>query len=323
MSELTLSTRETSLQTMSSPNPATPPKNGVCLWGTLPKEITDEILQLAYSTPDKPISMLDERAFERMQSEKRFEWDDEEKPFEVSSYTSFITSRPTSNYCTAPFSFGHQLTSPTQPRQYERYIDRLLVSKRWYSAAWVALFTSTPVAINDYDSTFFDLNPQVSLAHQRPLPGLSLVTSVHITRLDQAPRFARLLATQCPRLRHLSIKDEAANAPALSARWPYASYVHIWYYYWTEEEITGSQWFGAMRVLSGLKSVSLTIGEDDSLPFFRHAPREKAVIKANVELAERLFFESATRPHDPAAVLETSSGRGRSRVPFRYPGLRE
>lgn len=72
-----------------------------------------------------------------------------------------------------------------------------------------------------------------------------------------------------------------------------------------------------------MKSVSLTIGEDDSLPFFRHAPREKAVIKANVELAERLFFESATRPHDPAAVLETSSGRGRSRVPFRYPGLRE
>jgi hypothetical protein len=89
MSELTLSTRETSLQTMSSPNPATPPKNGVCLWWTLPKEISDEILQLAYGTPDKPISMLDERAFECMQSEKRFEWDDEEKPFEVSSYTSF------------------------------------------------------------------------------------------------------------------------------------------------------------------------------------------------------------------------------------------
>ena len=35
MSELTLSTRETSLQTMSSPNPATPPKNGVCLCSTI------------------------------------------------------------------------------------------------------------------------------------------------------------------------------------------------------------------------------------------------------------------------------------------------
>jgi hypothetical protein len=300
MSELTLSSRETSLQTMSSPNPATPPKNGVCLWETLPKEITDEILQLAYGTPDKPISMLDERAFERMQSEKRFEWDDEEKPFEVSSYTSFTTSRPTSNYCTAPLLLRPpaNIFNPAPP-------VRALHRPPARQQELVLRSLGSP------------LHHHARSNQRLRLPGLSLVTSVHITHLAQAPRFARLLATQCPRLRHLSIKDEAVNAPALSARWPYASYVHIWYYYWTEEEITGSQWFGAMRVLSGLKSVSLTIGEDDSLPFFRHAPREKAVIKANVELAERLFFESATRPHDPAAVLEKPSGRGRPRVPFR------
>ena len=87
MSELTLSTRENSLQTMSPPNPATPPKNGVCLWWALPKEISDEILQLAYGTPDKPISMLDESAFECMQKDNEFDWDDEEKPFEVSPFT--------------------------------------------------------------------------------------------------------------------------------------------------------------------------------------------------------------------------------------------
>lgn len=315
MSELTLSTRETSLQTMSSPNPATPPKNGVCLWGTLPKEITDEILQLAYSTPDKPISMLDERAFERMQSEKRFEWDDEEKPFEVSSYTSFITSRPTSNYCTAPFSFGHQLTSPTQPRQYERYIDRLLVSKKWHREAVDALFASTPVAIRQDDSTFLGLNPLISLQHQRPLLDLSLITSVHIASLDKAPEFARLLATQCPRLRRLHVTDKACSAPSLSACRTTGAYVDIWQARWTEEEILESAWFAGMRLLSGLSSVSLVVGEDDGCPpLFQHSPGEMEVLRANVGLAERLFAESATRPREPAALLEEAPVR-KQRVP--------
>jgi hypothetical protein len=85
MSELTLSTRENSLQTKSPLNPATPPKNGACLLWALPKELSDEILRLAYGTPDKPMSMLDEPAFECMQKEK---------PFEVSSRIPSTTSHP-------------------------------------------------------------------------------------------------------------------------------------------------------------------------------------------------------------------------------------
>jgi hypothetical protein len=83
MSELTLPTLENSLQTMSPPNPATPPKNGACIWWTLPKEVSDKILEFSYGTPDKPISILDRPAFECLQMDKEFDWDDEEKSFEV------------------------------------------------------------------------------------------------------------------------------------------------------------------------------------------------------------------------------------------------
>lgn len=85
MSELALSTRENSLQSMSSPNPATPPRNGACQWWALPKEISDEILQLAYGTPGKPISMLNGSAFECMQRDRIFDSSNDEKPFKVSS----------------------------------------------------------------------------------------------------------------------------------------------------------------------------------------------------------------------------------------------
>jgi hypothetical protein len=193
----------------------------------------------------------------------------------------------------------------TQPRHYERYIDRLLVSKKWYSEAWVALLTSTPVAINDYDSTFFDLNPQVSLAHQRPIPGLSLVTAVHIASLDQAARFARVLATQCPRLRKLHIKDIAVSLSSLSKRFQYpASYVDAWLCHWDAADIRGSQWFITMTIFSGLKSVSMDISEYDNNKFFGYSSGQMRVVQANVDLAERLFVESATRPYDPAATRE-------------------
>jgi hypothetical protein len=111
MSELTLSTRENSLQTTSSHNPAAPPKNGVCLWWKLPKEISDEILQLAYGTPDKPMSMLDEPAFECMQKDKKFEWDDEDKPFEVGSRIPSPTSRPPLQHSKPPFHPHFQPTT--------------------------------------------------------------------------------------------------------------------------------------------------------------------------------------------------------------------
>jgi hypothetical protein len=139
---------------------------------------------------------------------------------------------------------------------------------------------------------------------------------VHITHLDQAPRFARILATQCPRLRHLHIRDGAASAPSLSARWGSVDYVPIWQGRWTEKEVRGSRWFEAMRVLSGLGSVSLAIGEDESLPIFTRSLGEKEVLRANVGLAERLFVESATRPRDSAAAREESPV-GRVRVPKR------
>ena len=316
MSDLTLPIRKNSLQTMYPPHPAALPKNGVCLWWDLPKEISDEILKFAYGTPDKPISMLDKRAFECLQEEKEFDRDDEDKPLEVSPYTSPAKSpRPTSNAAQSPFSAAHELTPSTQPRQYERYIDRMLVGKKWHREATAALFASTPAAINDHDAaTFFGLNPRVSLAHQRALPGLDLVTSVHITRLAQAPRFARLLATQCPRLRHLRVHDKAlGSAPSLSARRGSRSYVHIWQGRWTEAEVGESPWFGAMRVLSGLGSVSLVLGEDDDddegcPSLFRHSAGEMEVLRANVGLAEKLLAESATGPRDdPAALLETQA----------------
>jgi hypothetical protein len=90
MSELTLPTLENSLQTMSAPNPATPPKNGACIWWTLPKEVSDKILEFSYGTPDKPISILDEPAFECLQTDKEFDWDDEEKSFEVRPSTILL-----------------------------------------------------------------------------------------------------------------------------------------------------------------------------------------------------------------------------------------
>lgn len=93
MSELTISTLEKSLsttQTMSAPNPATPPKNGACIWWTLPKEVSDKALEFAYGTPDKPISILDEPAFECLQMDKEFDWDDEEKSFEVRPFTILL-----------------------------------------------------------------------------------------------------------------------------------------------------------------------------------------------------------------------------------------
>jgi hypothetical protein len=317
MSELTLSTIEGTLSTstMPSPNPATPPKNGACLWWALPKEISDEILQLAYGTPNKPISMLDKRAFGSLQLDKKFGRDDEKKPFEVSSCIPSAESSPILHHVdTSPLSTGHRLTSSTQPRQYERYIDRLLVSKKWLHEATEALFTSTPVAINESDGTFFNLNPQVSLAHQRPFPGLSLVTAVHITSLDQAAMFARLLATQCPRLRRLHVQDSSSDIfvrPGHDFRKP------DWGGRWTEENVRGSRWFGAVAVLSGLESVSLEISDERcGIPFFEARSCGCRFMAANWGLVRRLFVESATRARDPAATQE---GRtvGRLRVPKR------
>jgi hypothetical protein len=71
-----------------------------------------------------------------------------------------------------------------------------------------------------------------------------------------------------------------------------------------------------MRVLSGLGSVSLAIGEDESLPIFTRSLGEKEGLSANVRLAERLFVESATRPRDSAAAREESPV-GRVRVSKR------
>jgi len=89
-SELAISSRKstTTAATMSPPNPATPPKNGVCPWSALPAEISDEILKLAYGTPDKLIAMLYQQAFDRVQEDKQDEHDDDEKPFAVSRFHS-------------------------------------------------------------------------------------------------------------------------------------------------------------------------------------------------------------------------------------------
>lgn len=89
----------------------------------------------------------------------------------------------------------------------------------------------------------------------------------------------------------------------------------IWQARWTEEEILESAWFAGMRLLSGLSSVSLVVGEDDGCPpLFQHSPGEMEVLRANVGLAERLFAESATRPREPAALLEEAPVR-KQRVP--------
>jgi hypothetical protein len=321
MSELTLSTRGCSVpttQTVSPPNPGTPPKNGACLWWALPKEISDEILQLAYGTPDKPMSMLDEPAFVCMQRDKAFDCDDEEKPFEVSSHNPSAKPCPTPNAAHTPFSVTHALKPSPQPRQYERYIDRLLVSKKWHREATEALFAVTPVAITASDSTFFNLNPRISLAHQRPFPGLSLVTSVHIASLGQAATFARLLATQCPALRRLHVQGSPLEIRMpTSVRWLdlpscwQASHVP-----WTEQDVRESAWFGDVAVLSGLESVELGLSEKPCLSIFERMPWEVVVMAENWGLVRRVFVESATRPRDLAAARE--EGRVcRLRVPKR------
>jgi hypothetical protein len=325
MSDLTLPVREKSLsttQTMSPPNPATPPKNGACLWWALPKEISDEILQLAYGTPDKPMSMLDEPAFVCMQRDKAFDCDDEDKPFEVSPYTSPAKSpHPTSfdDASQPPFSsLAQRLTPSPQPRQYERYIDRLLVSKKWHREATAALFAVTPVAITASDSTFFNLNPRISLAHQRPFPGLSLVTSVHIASLDQAAKFARLLATQCPALRRLHVQGSPLEIRMpTSVRWlDLPSCWQACHVRWTEQDVRESAWFEDVAVLSGLESVELGLSEKPCLSIFERMPWEVVVMAENWGLVRRLFVESATRPRDLAVTRE--DGRVcRLRVPKR------
>ena len=162
------------------------------------------------------------------------------------------------------------------------------------------------MAINYYDGTFFGLNPQISLEHQRPFSGLSLVTAVHITSMDQAAKFARALATMCPRLRRLHVQDSVLDIHMHSeARWRDHSHWPAGEVRWTEEDVRGTKWFKDMAVLSGLESASLELDvEEGIIPFFSRRPLELVILGHDWALVKRLFVESATRPHDPAATRE-------------------
>jgi hypothetical protein len=125
--------------------------------------------------------------------------------------------------------------------------------------------------------------------------------------MDDLARFAKKLQKVCPQLRQLRI-----HAPDIGL-WVFeiAGQIALYRSKWIEDQIRSSNWYRAIRPLSGLLDASVDFRDIDFLRSSMFDVHEQDKIRTNRALVQALFKQSATRPREvPSSGKLSFSARG-------------
>jgi hypothetical protein len=174
---------------------------------------------------------------------------------------------------------------------YECYIEKFLVRKAWVHQATEALFSTTQFRFET--SYTLPLFPRTCM-------GLQYLKVLHLYMHD-AVRYAAQIALVC-HLREMHVLSTGGDIDLtgwdVDAMMPFVSPR------WSAHTVFTSPWFRALRPLSGLKKVSITV---NCIPPDQHHATVYDDFDANVALVKLMLEGSATRPYEEPQPIATGS----------------